>query len=47
MELISRGFDRLPIWAKAVLGLLAVVGSIYLIAREGIWVFLLKLIFSP
>lgn len=47
MGLISRAVDRLPIWAKSILGLLAIIGVIYAIAREGFWPVLLKTIFSP
>jgi hypothetical protein len=46
MGYISRAIDRLPTWAKFILGILAVVGTIYGIARDGFW-FLLRVIFSP
>lgn len=46
MGVISRGFDKLPKWLRIVLMVLAVVGCIYGIAREG-WIFVLKVIFSP
>jgi len=48
---VSRTVDRLPRWAKRTLATLAVIGgiygSIYCIAREGFWLFLIKVIFSP
>ena len=47
MGLISRAVDRLPIWAKGILGLLAVIVTIYAIAKQGFWPVLLKAIFSP
>lgn len=47
MEFISRAIERLPVWAKGVLGVLVVIGCIYSIARDGFLMFLLKVIFSP
>ena len=51
MGFISRALDRvidpLPTWAKGILGLLVLIGSIYCMARYGFWSFLLKVIFSP
>ena len=50
MGLISKAVakivDPLPVWAKAILGLLVVVGFIYGIYREGFWL-LLRVIFAP
>ncbi len=43
---LGKVFDRVPEWAKVVLGLAAFAGIIYGVARYG-WVFLLKVIFSP
>ncbi len=47
MGLISRALDGLPVWAKGILGFLVAIGSIYCIARDGFWSFLLRLIFTP
>jgi len=55
MGLISRAIDkvvdRLPRWAKFILAAifipLVILGSVQLIARDGLFTFLLKLIFSP
>jgi hypothetical protein len=48
--LISRAIDKivdpLPKWAKAILGLLVMIGCIYGIIREGFW-FLLRVLFAP
>jgi hypothetical protein len=46
MGYISRAYDKLPDWVKLALGVCAIAGIIYGIAREGL-VFLLKVIFSP
>jgi hypothetical protein len=50
MGLLSRTIDKivdpLPMWAKAILGFLAVIGCIYGIIHEGFW-FLLRVLFSP
>ena len=55
MGLISRAIDkvvdRLPRWAKFILAAifipLVILGSVQLIARDGLFTFLLQLIFSP
>jgi len=47
MEWMSRAIDKLPTWAKLIFYGLTVLLSVYLIAREGFWLFLLKVIFSP
>jgi len=47
MGLLSKTFDRLPRWANITWGVLAVLGCAYLIYREGFFIFLLKLIFTP
>jgi hypothetical protein len=47
MGLISRGIDKLPPWAKFILIVLTIFGSVYYIARYGILTFLLRVIFSP
>jgi hypothetical protein len=47
MGVMSRAIDKLPQWVKVVLGFIGIVGSIYLIAHEGFWSFILHLIFSP
>ena len=47
MRLMSKAIDKLPRWAKVILAILTVIGSIYVIAKEGFWIFLLKVIFSP
>jgi hypothetical protein len=48
---IGKVVDRLPRWAKFILAAifipLLIVGSVQLIARDGLFTFLLKLIFSP
>jgi len=46
MGYLSRAYDKLPDWVKLILGVCAIVATIYGVAREG-WVFLLKVIFSP
>jgi hypothetical protein len=43
---LDKVLDRLPTWAKVVLGLVLVAGIVYGIVSEG-WVFILKVIFSP
>lgn len=45
MGLISRGVDKLPSGAMLILIAVAVVGGVYCIAREGFFIFLLRLIF--
>ena len=47
MGLISRGIDKLPSWAQFILIVAGVVASVYCIAREGFFIFLLRMIFSP
>lgn len=46
MGYVSRAYDKLPDWVKLTLGICAIAGIVYGVAREG-WVFLLKVIFSP
>ena len=46
MGYVSRIYDKLPDWVKLILGICAIAGIVYGVAREG-WVFLLKVIFSP
>jgi hypothetical protein len=47
MKWISKAIDKLPTWAKLILMVLTVIGSVYCIARYGFWSFLLHAIFSP
>jgi hypothetical protein len=47
MEAISKSIDRLPTWAKLILMLVTVLGSVYYIAHYGFLSFLLRVIFSP
>jgi hypothetical protein len=47
MESISRAIDKLPTWAKFILMVFAVLGSVYYIAHYGFFSFLLRMIFSP
>jgi len=47
MESISRAIDKLPAWAKLILMVFAIVGSVYYIAHYGFLSFLLRMIFSP
>lgn len=47
MGYLSKAVDKLPPWAKFVLAILTLVGSIYCIAKDGFFYFLLKVIFSP
>lgn len=44
---VDKLIDPLPKWAKFILAALIVVGSVYVIARDGFWYFLLHVIFSP
>jgi hypothetical protein len=44
---IGKFIDQLPAWAKLICVVLAIVGSVYYIARNGFLSFLLHLIFSP
>jgi hypothetical protein len=46
MGYASRAYHKLPDWMKLALGICAIAGIVYGVAREG-WVFLLKVIFSP
>ena len=47
VDLISKTIDKLPPWAKLLGAVLAIVGSVYCIARYGLASFLLHVIFSP
>jgi hypothetical protein len=47
MGVVSRAIDKLPTWAKVVLGVVTIVGSIYCIAQDGFWTVILHAIFSP
>ena len=47
MELISRALDKLPTWAKSILVVITIIGSVYCIARWGFLSFVLHVIFSP
>jgi hypothetical protein len=47
MEWISRAVDKLPTWAKAILLVLAILGTVDGIARHGFFPFMLRVIFSP
>ncbi len=47
MASISRAIDKLPTWAKLILIVFTVLGSVYYIARYGFLSFLLHVIFSP
>ena len=47
LDLFDKLFRKLPSWAKAVFWVLAFIGSLVVIAREGLGRFLLKVIFSP
>jgi hypothetical protein len=44
---ISRAVDKLPTWVKFIFTALAILGSMYYIARYGFFSFLLRMIFSP
>ena len=46
MGYVSRAFDKLPDWAKIVLGVCAIGGLIYGTAKEGP-IFLLKVLLKP
>jgi hypothetical protein len=46
MGYVSRAYDKLPDWVELTLGICAIAGIVYGVARYG-WVFLLKVIFSP
>lgn len=47
MGLISTSIDRLPKWAKVLLGVILMLGGAYYISRYGLVSFLLHLIFGP
>ena len=47
MESISRAIDKLPTWAKYILMVFAVLGSVYYIAHYGFFSFLLHMFLSP
>ncbi len=47
MGVVSRAIDKVPTWAKVVLGVVAIVGSVYYVAQYGFWTFILHAIFSP
>jgi hypothetical protein len=44
---LSRVFDKLPVWGKAIWIILTIAGSAYCIAHYGLLSFLLRMIFSP
>jgi hypothetical protein len=46
MGVISKTIDKLPTWAKIILGILALAAFIYGLATEGP-IIILKAIFSP
>jgi len=46
-KLFDRVWDKLPTWAKFVFAILTIIASVYLIAQDGFWTFLLHVIFSP
>jgi hypothetical protein len=46
MGLVSRAFDKLPDWAKIVLGICGVAVIMYGVIREGP-IYLLKVLFKP
>jgi len=47
MGVVSRAIDKLPTWAKVILGVVTIAGSVYYVAQYGFWTFLLHAIFSP
>jgi hypothetical protein len=47
MGAISRAIDKLPRWAKFILTVFTLLGSVYYIAHYGFFSFLLHAIFSP
>jgi hypothetical protein len=47
MRYFSEAIDKLPAWAKIVLGVLTLIASGYCIAHYGFWSFILHVIFSP
>jgi hypothetical protein len=47
MGAISRAVDKLPTWVQAVIGVVAVLMSVYSIAHYGFFSFLMHMIFSP
>jgi hypothetical protein len=46
-KLFDRLWDKLPTWAKFIFAILTILGSMYYIAQDGFWTFLLHVIFSP
>ena len=44
---LDKVVDKLPTWAKFILIVLTVLGSVYCISYYGFWSFLLHVIFSP
>jgi hypothetical protein len=46
MGYVSRAYDKLPDWAKIVLGICSIVGIMWGVAREGP-IFLLKVLVKP
>jgi hypothetical protein len=46
MGLVSRAYDKLPGWAKIILGICGIVAIVYGLATEGP-IFLLKALFKP
>jgi hypothetical protein len=47
MRWLDKAIDRLPTWAKLILAVVVVTGSVDLIRQYGFLGFLLRLIFSP
>lgn len=46
MGLVSRAYDKLPDWAKILLGICAIAAIVYGLATEGP-IFLLKVLLKP
>jgi hypothetical protein len=46
MGYFSKAFDKLPDWAKIVLGICSIVGIVWGVVREGP-IFLLKVLLKP
>jgi hypothetical protein len=44
---LDKVFNKLPTWAKVIFVVLTIVGSVYMIAKDGFWYFILRVIFSP
>ncbi len=47
MGVVSRTLDKLPTWARVALGIIAILMSMYYVARYGLFSFLIRMIFSP